>query len=168
MGRVLSAAVALAVLAVPSWAGLANHSLSGTAKTAPKGIYALLGEAANGKGKLVLPASDDALDLVTTDSGWTLSGGSFGSLSGAFATNSPGKIYTGSVATPDVVTWIGNRLSASYAAVTNVAATGIASFRPNAAGTRVSVFVVIPFTAEMSGTYFAGGVVKIKGNLVLP
>ncbi len=168
MRRVLSAVAALAVLATPSWAGLANHSWTGTAKVTPKGVYALLGEAPTGKGKLALPASEDALDLVTTDTGWTISGGSFGSLSGVFATTSPGKIYAGTIATSDIDTWVGNRLSASYAAVTNVSATGAVVFRPSADGTHNSVTVLMVYTAEMDGIYFAGGTVKATAKLGPP
>lgn len=168
MRKVISVAVALAVLAVPSWAGLANHAWSGPSKTAAKGIYALVGEVDTGKGKLVLLPTEDTLGLATTDTGFTLTGSPFGSLSGGSATTGPNKQYAGSIVQADAVTWATNLLAASYADVTNVSATGIALFKTNADGSKAQVQVLIVYTANLSGNYLAVGTATVKAKLAPP
>jgi hypothetical protein len=168
MRRVLSAAVALAILATPSWAGLASHSWAGTLTAKDHGSYMLLGDVATGKGDLGIPTATEPMTLVTTSSGWSLTGSTFGSLSGVFGTLVPGKVYTGAVATSDIDAWVQNRLAAQYAAVTNVSAIGVASFRPSKDGSSVKVIVIVGYTAQLSGTYLAGGEVKVTGKLLLP
>ena len=168
MRRVISVAAALAILAVPSWADLANHTLSGPSKMAPRGIYALYGEQATGKGKLELPPLVETLTLVTTDTGWTLSGSTYGSLSGGFATTSPNKQYTGAIAEADAKAWASGLLAASYADVTNVAATGVALFKTNGDGSKATVQVLIVYTATLSTDYLAVGTASIKAKLTPP
>jgi hypothetical protein len=166
MKRLLAVAAAVAVLAVPSWAGLANNSFGGTAVASTKGIYALVGEVAFGKGPLELPVTVDSVGLATTDTGWTLSGGSFGTLSGVFGTTKPGKQYGGTVAQADVNTWVQDRLAATYAGVSDVAATGVLVFRLNGDGSRNSVLLFVVFTARLdSGQYISQGFIKVKAKL---